>query len=174
MDKLVVAKHNFEIAKERIGNFKLLENNVVERVKEKEFFGLFEHNVTGQEMNNVVVKIQKEFVLVNNSIKSIVDEFKDIYETFDVLDREYINGIIEALGKAGKAIEQNKETIENLEAMVMHQLNIEQDVKKLKKTNNQKSFNNVTSSIYYNIVVGLFALSSFVISIILLLSHLHE
>ena len=129
MNEIEIKKHDFEIAKKRIGDFKLSNNgNSFARIYEKEFFGFFDHNVTGQEMNKHIDKVQNAFIGVNKYINDIVKEFKEIYNAFDALDKEYINGIIKSLEKAQKAINENNKTVKNLEEIVKYLLDIEKRI----------------------------------------------
>ena len=129
MNEIEIKKHDFEIAKKRIGDFKLSNNgNSFARIDEKEFFGFFDHNVTGQEMNKHIDKVQNAFIGVNKYINDIVKEFKEIYNAFDALDKEYINGIIKSLEEAQKAINENNKTVKNLEEIVKYLLDIEKRI----------------------------------------------
>lgn len=174
MNEIEIKKHDFEIAKKRIGDFKLSNNgNSFARIDEKDFFGFFDHNVTGQEMNKHIDKVQNAFIGVNKYINDIVKEFKEIYNAFDALDKEYINGIIKSLEKAQKAINENNDTVKNLEETVNCLLEIEknidvfkQDIANLKKSKIEIFFD----SLYYKISIGIIATSSFVIGLILLFS----
>lgn len=211
MNEIEIKKHNFEIAKKRIGNFKLSNNgNSFERVKEKSFWGCFNHDVTGLEMNQHIDKVQSAFIGINKYIYDIVKEFKEIYNALDALDKEYINGIIKSLEKAQKAINENNDTVKNLEETVNYLLEIEENIDVFKqdittqtsrianiklqierlenaniknnenfellrkeiidiKQNIKKSKLDILfDSLYYKISIGIFAISSFVISLILL------
>lgn len=211
MNEIEIKKHNFEIAKKRIGNFKLSNNgNSFERVKEKSFWGCFNHDVTGLEMNQHIDKVQSAFIGINKYIYDIVKEFKEIYNALDALDKEYINGIIKSLEKAQKAINENNDTVKNLEETVNYLLEIEENIDVFKqdittqtnrianiklqierlenaniknnenfellrkeiidiKQNIKKSKLDILfDSLYYKISIGIFATSSFVISLILL------
>lgn len=211
MNEIEIKKHNFEIAKKRIGNFKLSNNgNSFERVKEKSFWGCFNHDVTGLEMNQHIDKVQSAFIGINKYIYDIVKEFKEIYNALDALDKEYINGIIKSLEKAQKAINENNDTVKNLEETVNYLLEIEENIYVFKqdittqtsrianiklqierlenaniknnenfellrkeiidiKQNIKKSKLDILfDSLYYKISIGIFATSSFVISLILL------
>ena len=211
MNEIEIKKHNFEIAKKRIGNFKLSNNGKsFERVKEKSFWGCFNHDVTGLEMNQHIDKVQSAFIGINKYIYDIVKEFKEIYNALDALDKEYINGIIKSLEKAQKAINENNDTVKNLEETVNYLLEIEENIDVFKqdittqtsrianiklqierlenaniknnenfellrkeiidiKQNIKKSKLDILfDSLYYKISIGIFATSSFVISLILL------
>ena len=111
MDKSLIKKHNFEEAKNKI---RVFSNNLptyphFDRVEESG--GLFNwgnHNVTGKEMNSFVSNVQDRLISVNSTLRSIVSEFRVIYNALDSLDKEYIDGIlvsVEAAEKARKAAE---------------------------------------------------------------------
>ena len=208
MNEIEIKKHDFEEAKKRIGEFKLSKNgNSFERVKEKSFWGCFNHDVTGSEMNQHIDKLQNAFIGVNKYIYDIVKEFKEIYNALDALDKEYINGIIKSLEKAQKAITENNDTVKNLEETVNYLLKIEENIEVFKQDIANLN-NNITTqtsrianiknnenfelfkkeiidikqnikkskldiffdSLYYKISIGIFATSSFVISLILMFS----
>lgn len=58
------------------------------------FLGLQDHRVTGAEMNNFVVTMQKILTNIGKTDTALLKEFQKVYDTFDVLDKEYINGIV--------------------------------------------------------------------------------
>ena len=177
-----IKKHNFIDAKKRIRDFKLSNiDNSFARIEEKEFFGLFDRNVTGREMNQYIDKVQSAFIGVNKYINDIVTEFKEIYNALDALDNEYIEGIIQSLKESQRAINQNATTVSNLNASVLRLLELEQSVIELEKRTqliveavrdkqNETKFNAFFNSLYYKIFIAVFAISSFVISLLLLLS----
>ena len=124
MEKNLIKKHNFEVAKRNIENFsnKLPSNPSFDQVEVKGFlFGLGDHMVTGAEMNNFVGEVQQKLISVNDSLHSIIEEFREVYCAFDYLDKEYVAGIVgsvesaeEASNQALKAQEDLKETVSNL------------------------------------------------------------
>lgn len=113
-DKQIIKRHNFEAAKERIKKFS---ERKPAKLKIEEvsytgtsFFGeLFEtdHNVTGEEFNDRLIKIKKYLILVNNNNNKTVKEFGEVYNALEVLDKEYIDGILIAI----KANEETSEAI---------------------------------------------------------------
>lgn len=72
-------------------------------------FGLGDHYINGREMNNYVKKVQDIFQKHNEIITKTIREFRDVYETFDYLDKEYLLGIVQTSTKAAKAVEGAKE-----------------------------------------------------------------
>lgn len=107
----IVKRHNFDSALRKIQNF----SNEVPYIPELEKFetvgGLFgwgDHHVNGSEMNRYVEKVQDLFRMHNGIIIKTIQEFRDVYNTFDYLDREYLTGIIQTASAAAKASEGAK------------------------------------------------------------------
>ena len=102
-------KHNFEEAKNNIKPFSenLPSNITFEKVDENGgFLWLFDHNVTGEELNRFMEKVQAQFINFKDNQISIIREFSEIYKTFDYLDKEYIAGILISLKRAEYAAEK--------------------------------------------------------------------
>ena len=102
-----IKKHNFEEAKNKIKRFSenLPSNITFEKVDENVLW-LFDHNVTGEELNRLMEKVQAQFINLKDNQVSIIGEFREIYETFDKLDKEYIAGILISLKRAENAAEK--------------------------------------------------------------------
>lgn len=150
MNKSLIKKHNFQVAKDKIEQLsrELPSNPCFDQVEEDAGpFGLLDHKVTGEEMNNFIGKVQDKLVSVNSSLISITNGFKEVYKAFDFLDSEYINGIIGAVESAEDASEKAvqaqsdiKKTVENLEKTVKGLVNLKQAVKQLEeKVDKQKA-----------------------------------
>ncbi|MBR1688847.1 MAG: hypothetical protein IJ710_10045 [Prevotella sp.] len=143
MDRSLIKKHNFDKAKAHIQSFsnKLPSNPAFERVEvDGGLFGWGDHKVTGSEMNNFIGKVQDRLISVNDSLRKIVKEFREVYSAFDSLDTEYISGIlssVEAAEKAsGEALTAQKDinrTIEGLVKTASIVTVLKEDVEKLKK-----------------------------------------
>ena len=106
MDRSLIKKHNFDKAKTHIQSFsnKLPSNPAFERVEvDGGLFGWGDHKVTGSEMNNFIGKVQDRLISVNDSLRKIVKEFREVYSAFDSLDTEYISGILSSVEAAEKA-----------------------------------------------------------------------
>ncbi len=102
----LIKKHNFEVAKSNIERFSrnLPSDPSFDRVEvDGGLFGLGDHKVTGSEMNAFIGVVQNKLISVNSSLKSIIEEFKDVYNAFDYLDAEYISGIISSIESAEEA-----------------------------------------------------------------------
>lgn len=141
MDEIIIQKHNFDIAKNKIREFinNLPANPNFDMVKvDGGLFNWGKHKVTGEEMNQFIGEVQSRIISVNNALRDISKEFQDIYNAFDSLDNEYIQGILVSVRAAKKASDealsaQNdiKDTIGTLQKVVMANKGIKEN-KKLK------------------------------------------
>lgn len=120
----LIKKHHFESEKKKIQQFS---NNTpsfpkFDLSKEKGFLPWSDHNVTGKELNGLISNLQNRLGAYNKHIKDIYDAFKGIYNTFDYLDKEYINAICTSVQAAEKASQQalsaQKDINETIEALV--------------------------------------------------------
>ena len=106
-----IRKDKFDLAKKRIHD---LANNVptVEELPTLEteggWFGWSDKKVTGAEMNQITRNINNSFIKNNGEIIKIYNQFKEVYNTFDILDKEYIQGIIMATNEAKEASDKAK------------------------------------------------------------------
>lgn len=107
MTNLPTNYHNFEIQKENIRKFsnKILEPVELKAVDEK-FLWKFDHRVTGTEFNAAIEQIQEAFKKNYEISKDIVREFKDVYNTFESLDKDYIQGICASVATAKESAKQ--------------------------------------------------------------------
>lgn len=70
--------------------------------------GMLDHKVTGDEMNEFVAELQKCFVEINERDKKVIKEFGQVYETFESLDKGYIQGILIGMKSAEEASREAK------------------------------------------------------------------
>ena len=67
------------------------------------------HNITGAEVNELLVSpLQSTFIDQNSTIKSLFEIADEVYKALESLDKEYIQGIIAAIKSAEKASDQAK------------------------------------------------------------------
>ena len=109
----LVQKHNFELAKGRIQT-KL--NQVPSSVSLNQFpidgeiIPFNNHNITGYEANQLLVKpLQETLMKQNTNIKDLFNIANDVYIAIDSLDTEYIAGILAAVRSAETASNQAKQ-----------------------------------------------------------------
>lgn len=81
--------------------------------------GLFNwgnHTVTGTEMNNFTTEIQEYLIESNTRDKKIVDQLNNVYETFEYLDKDYIQKILISIKAAETANKKASNAIKALKA----------------------------------------------------------
>lgn len=73
--------------------------------KEESFFGIIamDYGVKGKDLNALSDAVQNRMIEQNKHIKKIIQEFNTIYETFQLLDDEYIQRISNSLLAAKEA-----------------------------------------------------------------------
>lgn len=111
MQELVLEKHNFDNAKKQLKEFSdnAHVNPTLAKVDtESGLFGLFQHKVTGTELNELTTQIQKYLIDLNSFNSQIINQIGTVYRTFESLDTEYIQGIIIAI----KSAEENNQKIQ--------------------------------------------------------------
>lgn len=130
--RAIVKPHSFTTKIESIKNFSRRMPSPVrlgEVATEGTFLRFTDHNVTGAEVNKLTSEISEGFSNINDQIRRLTNEFGDVYEVFQVLDKEYIAGILrgiedaqtassqalDASGKAGQAITGLRQTIDALQ-----------------------------------------------------------
>ena len=117
MGNIIVKNHTFqnELAKlDRMLKQKDTELNF-QMVKESGgLFGWGEHKVTGQELNQSIKEVQRNFININTTFTKIHKEFRSVYNTLVTLDKEYIADIHSALIESEQASNNIKKTQEEL------------------------------------------------------------
>ena len=77
-----------------------------------------EYDVTGKDLNALTDAVQNKMIEQNKHIKKIIQEFNTIYETFQILDDEYIQSISNSLVAAKEA---NNKAIQGLHEIEEYQ-----------------------------------------------------
>lgn len=77
-----------------------------------------EYDVTGKDLNALTDAVQNRMIEQNIHIKKIIQEFNTIYETFQILDDEYIQSISKSLIAAKEA---NNKAIQGLHEIEEYQ-----------------------------------------------------
>ena len=108
MNDLTIQKYNFDIAKERIKEFSEKTSSEITLKKvDTSAWLIFDHNVTGEEFNSRIQVIQRHLRELNETNNKTIKEFREIYKTFDYLDKEYVAGILANI----KALEKTNDDI---------------------------------------------------------------
>ena len=139
MDEIIVRKRNFIDAKneiKRVADNLPTEMSFQEFEKEGGLFGLFDHKVTGRDLNVFVEKLQEYLIQFNDVNRNFIVMFNQVYKAFESLDKEYIQSILIAIKSAEKANERAvnaqediKRTIEALKITIRKLSEFEEEVK---------------------------------------------
>ena len=107
----IIKPHKFEVAKNNIHSLsKTVPDVSLQKFKtEGGLFGLFDHKVTGDEINrNLVSPLQNTLMSQNSTIRALLNIADEVYKALESLDNEYIQAIIVAVKSAEIASEQAK------------------------------------------------------------------
>ncbi len=110
MNEMVIKRHSFDLAKNRLKEFfeKTEAELEIDKVQtDGGFLGLGDHKVTGYELNRRLETIQGHFIAVNTTNNKVIKEFREIYNALDALDRDYIASIVANV----KAIEKTSNDV---------------------------------------------------------------
>lgn len=127
MDELAIQKHDFQQAKNEIQAFsnKTPEDLGLSRVDvDGGLFGLFDHKVTGVELNKLTSQIQKHLISYNEMCRDLIKEFGQVYAALEALDKDYIDAILISFQEAEAAHEKTRK----------NQTDISKTIEKQKKT----------------------------------------
>lgn len=96
-NKKEIKSRDFARAKNRLREFseKAVKELELEKVRtEAGPFGIFDHKVTGSELNRSIETIQEHFIAVNKTNTKVFEEFREVYNALDALDKDYMKSII--------------------------------------------------------------------------------
>ena len=89
-------KHNFTKSIQQIEEFGKMATKEIEITPvqtEGTFIPFNDHNVTGDELNDVITEIQEHLIELNKLQIKFVREFSNVYDAFNYLDKDYIDAI---------------------------------------------------------------------------------
>lgn len=87
-------------------------------------FGWFSYDVKGSDLNKLTQSIQDKMIAQNQVLVRTIQEFHKIYETFTLLDKEYIYAILNSMEASEEA---NRKALQGLIAIEEHQAIIKQN-----------------------------------------------
>ena len=135
-NSLSVNKHSFDV---ELGKLKTLQDDIpaeidIQDVKEKTgLFKMFDHRVTGEEVNKLTCEIEDMFILQNTLNTKLLEQFNQVYKVFNKLDTDYIQGIMIAVRNAAEASNQAKIAWEETQATVNTQKKLVDKLKVFKE-----------------------------------------
>lgn len=112
MANLQIEAGKFEAAKNNIKN---MSNQVADvslkyfNIKDKFLFFERDHKITGQEINDIIKTLQQTFKKINTNTQNTYKSLEEIYQAFESLDKEYIQGLMNAIKSSQLASDQAKE-----------------------------------------------------------------
>lgn len=146
MTEINIQKHNFDKAKNNIKQFSLTkpEELSLKKVDERKgLFDWFEHKVTGEELNNLTNQLQGYLIKFNNLNSKFIQEFGEVYNALEALDKEYIDGILISVKAAEKASMEAKDAQKGIQQTIEVQkktlkvlANFKEELEKLKHLKN--------------------------------------
>jgi len=113
MTELAIQTHDFNNAKEQLKRFsKEIPSSIYLQsvATSGGLFDLFDHNVTGDELNKLTTQIQEYLISSHDLHNKSIKEFGQVYEALEALDKDYIQAIITAIKAAEEASRQAKES----------------------------------------------------------------
>lgn len=148
MNEIVIKKHNFELAKNRLKEFseKKEAEFAIDMVRtDGGFLGLGNHKVTGYELNDRIETIQNHLIDINTINNKTIKEFREIYNALDALDKDYMTSIVasvKAIEKTSNDVrtqqgvlsQHNSKLQEQQNKLNAHQVEIDKIVDNIKKT----------------------------------------
>lgn len=135
MDDVIIKKHDFEQAKNEIKEFSEQTTTDLDLRKVDDSksigqvigdfirgrgFGL-DHNVTGEELNEITSQIQKHLQCINTTQIKLIQEFGSVYNALDALDKDYIQAILVSINATKKTSESIQEAQTQIKKMVENQ-----------------------------------------------------
>lgn len=149
MNELIeIKRHSFELAKNRLKRFsqKTDPEMSIEKVATEGYWIPFtEHKVKGAELNSRLEAIQQIFIEVNKRNNKVIKEFREVYAALDILDKDYITGIVanvKALEKTSNDVrsqqqilkQHNNELKDHNNRLEKQQIKLNDNQKKIDKT----------------------------------------
>lgn len=127
MGQLIINRHNFDAAKQKLQEFSEqdLKDLSLEKVDENKSLAEFlfggglglDHRVTGEELNKLITKLQEILILLRDRQNSTIKAFSTIVTAVDSLDKDYIENIVTALSgleKLGSDIQIEQNNLEEI------------------------------------------------------------
>jgi chromosome segregation ATPase len=94
-------------------------------------FGWFNHNVTGDEINNLTENIQDRMIEQNKTLLQVFQEIAAVYDTFSALDNVYVQEILIAINTAFEAIDEVRAANERISEQQKDISGAQKDIKQV-------------------------------------------
>lgn len=106
MSDFMVTNYDFENAKQHIRRFAENYPDSLELTffeTDEGFLDLFDHKVTGRELNVLVNQLKDHFIEIQQREQQLTEEFGQVYNALESLNEDYIEGIVSAAITAHEA-----------------------------------------------------------------------
>lgn len=147
MEELNIEAHKFEESKNQLKKFSEDTETEFEikRVESKKDVGEFwldilllrgiedDHMVKGSELNEFAADVQKYFMDINNLQRQFIEQFGNVYNALESLDKDYIQAILVSIKSAQKAYEKANGARKDIEKTVEEQQKIIKVLQKFKE-----------------------------------------
>ena len=136
MDKFIIKTRKFDEAKKQLKNFSLTKHDELKLDKVDVSGGLFDwfnHKVTGEELNDVIKQVQNNLMKSNSLHKKFIEEFGQVYNALEALDKEYIQGILISIKAAEEASKEAKKAQKEINKSINVQTQTIEVLKKFKE-----------------------------------------
>lgn len=109
MSNIQIPKRDFDVAKNKIQSFAntAIYKNNLPTLKTSQL-GILPTLITGSKMNEILKMINNSLIQQNQHIVETIRQFETVYNTFETLDKEYIQNIITTIEAADVASRQAK------------------------------------------------------------------
>lgn len=120
MDEILVP-HSYEVAKKELQEFFQQSNKETSLSKVDTSGGLFNwfnHKVTGDEFNKLIVQLQNIVKCLQDNDIKMIKEFEAVYNALESLDSEYIPAILTGVKSAEEASNQAKKALDRIDGTI--------------------------------------------------------
>lgn len=147
MDEPIIQYHNFEQAKKELKAFS--EQTVTDldlrRVDDSKGLGEFvgdvffgrgiglDHKVTGEELNELTTQIQEHLYSMNNTQNKLIQEFGEVYNALEALDKGYIQAILVSIKSTEETSRGIQTAQENIKKIIERQRKTLEELNKFKQ-----------------------------------------
>lgn len=131
--QMLIETHTFEHAKESLIDLFNEADQVVSlsAVATEGFIPLFDHNVTGRELNRVIGQLEDTFISLNSRHERVTAELWQVYLALEALDDDYISAIVQNMNSIEKTSSDAKKIAEKTQE---HSHKLEKTIETQKKT----------------------------------------
>ena len=136
MSNFTLTKHSFDNAKNQLKIFSEQTRTNPELSKVDStggLFGWFDRKVTADELNELTTQIQGYLIDLNTLNSDFIKQIGGVYQTFEALDKDYMQGIVIAVKGVEKNTNEIKKAQKDIEKAIAAQKKIIEVLSKFKE-----------------------------------------